>query len=247
MLPGDPVGEHEARPDSPPPTVRAKICGLTRGEDVRHAAEQGADFLGFVLSAGFGRSVPPETAGRLLRGVTTPRVAVVVDEPADAVARAATLIDASVIQLHGSESPSEIETLRRLGPWQIWMGVRARSSRDVLQACETYGSLVDGMLVDGWKEGVVGGGGVRVAANPEEVRAAVRATFGPGGAHPRFVLAGGLTPENVAEAVARFGPDVVDVSSGVEAAPGRKDPRKVEAFIRRARAASAPEPSDFID
>ena len=78
---------------------------------MRHAAEHGADYLGFVLTDGFRRSVAPETAGRLSRGLGTPRVAVMVDETADDMARAASVLEAAVVQLHGSESPSEVEAI----------------------------------------------------------------------------------------------------------------------------------------
>jgi phosphoribosylanthranilate isomerase len=227
----DPEGQEGREEVRPPP--RVKICGLTHVEDVHHAAGAGADYLGFILTPGFGRSVPPEVAGRLVDAVATARVAVVVDEPPSAVARAAEAIEASVIQLHGSEGPDEVEVLRRAGPWQMWKAVRARSIEDVLRVVATYGDLVDGVLVEGWKRGVAGGGGVRLSVPAEQVRAAVRSpdrlTQGT------FVLAGGLTADNVADAVARFAPDVVDVSSGVEHRPGRKDPDQVEAFLRAAR------------
>jgi phosphoribosylanthranilate isomerase len=207
-----------------------KICGLVRNADARVADEVGADYLGVVLSAGFGRSVAPERAASVLEGTSAARVAVLVDE---APARAATLargIDAAVLQLHGSERPEEVVELRERGEWGLWKAVRAATADDVRRAVDRFGAIVDGLLVEGKRDGVVGGGGVRLALDPAAVRDAVPSALA-------FVLAGGLTPEGVEDAVARFRPDVVDVSSGVERAVGEKDPARVAAFVRSAKRA----------
>jgi len=208
--------------------VSVKICGLTRNADARDADESGADYLGIVLSAGFGRSVPTPEAAAVLRGTTARRVAVVVDEPVETIATLARTITASVIQLHGEESVELVKELRSLGDWTIWKAVRAASMDEVARAVEIYHGVVDGLLVEGWKEGVVGGAGVKVELDPASVRSAIPADLD-------FILAGGLGPGAVADAVARFLPDVVDVSSGVERAEGLKDPKLVTTFIRSAR------------
>jgi phosphoribosylanthranilate isomerase len=208
--------------------VSVKICGLTRNADARDADESGADYLGIVLSEGFGRSVPASEAASVLRGTTARRVAVVVDEPAEAIAVLARAITASVIQLHGEESVELVEELRSMGDWTIWKAVRVDSMDDLVRAVAVYRDVVDGLLVEGWKEGVVGGAGVTVELDPASVRSAI-----PG--HLEFILAGGLAPGTVGEAVARFVPDVVDVSSGVERAEGLKDPTLVTTFIQSAR------------
>lgn len=210
---------------SPP---RVKICGLTHNDDARFAERVGADLLGFVLSRGFGRSVPEESAEDVVRGTTVERVAVLVDEPVERATTLARSIDAAVIQLHGSESPETVERLRSVGEWRVWKAVRARSLEDVERAVLDYGPLVDGLLLEGWKPGVTGGGGARLELRPEDVRREMS-----GG--PVLVLAGGLDPDNVADAVAGFGPDVVDVSSGVETTPGRKDPERVRRFVAVAK------------
>lgn len=215
-------------PADAPLALRVKICGLTNNEDARLAERLGADLLGFVLSGGFGRSVPEESAPDVTRGTTLDRVAVLVDEPVERAARLARSIDAAVIQLHGSESPETVGELRNVGDWRVWKAVRARSLEDVARAVLDYGPLVDGILLEGWKPGVIGGGGARLELRPEDVRREMA-----GG--PELVLAGGLTPDNVAEAVAGFGPDVVDVSSGVETTPGRKDPERMRRFVAAAR------------
>ncbi len=215
---------------------RVKICGLTNADDARAAVAAGADYVGVVVTPGFGRSVEPEQAAEVLADVALPRVAVVVDQPPETVAAAAETIRAAVIQLHGAEDAESVRELRGLGPWRVWKAVRARSVDDVAAVVATLGDHVDGILVEGWKEGVVGGGGVRLHAGARAVRDAVPS-------HRTFVLAGGLTPENVADAVARFRPDVVDVSSGVERAERVKDADRIRAFVRAVRALD-PDPSE---
>ena len=212
---------------------RVKICGLMRNEDARAAEALGADFLGVVLTDGFARSVPRDRAADVLAGTTSRRVAVLVDEPPASAARLAAVVDAAVVQLHGSESPTDVAALRELGGWSVWKAVRAATLDDVREAVARYAEVVEGLLVEGWREGVVGGGGARLRLEPEEVRAAVPERL-------VFVLAGGLRPETVGAAVARFRPEVVDVSSGVERAVGAKDPRRIESFIRSAKQTVTP-------
>lgn len=211
-------------PADAPSQPRVKICGLTHNDDARLAERVGADLLGFVLSRGFGRSVPEDDASSVAFGTGVERVAVLVDEPVDRAARLARSIEAAVIQLHGSESPETVERLRSAGEWRVWKAVRVRSLGDVARAVLDYGPLVDGLLLEGWKPGVTGGGGARLELRPDEVRREMAAG-------PALVLAGGLTPDNVADAVAQFGPDIVDVSSGVETTPGRKNPELVRRFV----------------
>ena len=211
--------------------VRVKICGLTRREDARAADVAGADYLGVVLSAGFGRGVEPSAARALVEGTSALKVAVVVDETAEVVAAAARALGADVIQLHGSESPAVLEELRARGGWKLWKAVRAKSLEDVERAVEAYGRWADGILVEGWKEGSPGGAGERLALDPALVRSLVPHSVD-------LVLAGGLGPESVAAAVRSFRPDVVDVSSGVESALGVKDHSRVRAFVGSARAAA---------
>lgn len=205
-----------------------KICGLTRNVDARLAEGLGADFLGVVLSSGFARSVPPAAAAAVVESTTANRVAVLVDEHPPDAARLGASIGASVLQLHGSEDESAVRALRDLGEWTLWKAVRARSLDDIHRTVDRVGAAVEGLLIEGWKQGVVGGGGARLTLEPAAVRDAI----------PRgltFVLAGGLTPDLVAAAVEGFDPGVVDVSSGVEASAGRKDRRLMESFIRSVR------------
>lgn len=204
--------------------LRVKICGVTRREDALAVEAAGADYLGMILSAGFSRSVDLAAAPAIVDGVTTMTVAVLVGEEAEAAEAAARAIGAGVIQLHGEEDPSVLADLHTRGAWKLWKAVRARSGEDVARTVEMYADVADGILVEGWRDGIVGGGGARVSLDPAEVRALVPEQLD-------FVLAGGLTPDSVADAVAAFEPDVVDVSSGVERAVGEKDVDLVSRFV----------------
>jgi phosphoribosylanthranilate isomerase len=215
------------------PTTRVKICGLRRREDVLVADAAGADYLGVVLSAGFLRSVDPAAAAELVEDTRAARVAVLVDESARGAADRAEAVAAAVLQLHGAEPVELVRELAAVGRWTLWKSVRVRGPGDVTRAVDAYGPWVDGLLLEGWRDGVVGGGGALL--DPAVV----------GGGRPWFpagldlILAGGLGPDSVSAAVARFSPDVVDVSSGVEEAPGTKSPDLVRLFIQRARAATS--------
>jgi len=209
--------------------VRVKICGLTRREDALAADAAGADFVGVVMSAGFGRSVPPDRARSIVKDLFAVPAAVLVDESAEDAAALGERLGAGVLQLHGDEPPEVLERLAGLGPWKLWKCVRVRGAGDVSTALERYGELVEGILLEGRRDGVIGGGGVRLDLDAiREVRPRIPARL-------EVVLAGGLTPDNVADAVARFSPDVVDVSSGVERGPGVKDPDLIRRFIEEAR------------
>ncbi len=209
-------------------TPLVKICGLRRREDVVMADEHGADYLGIVLTSGFSRSVDLLAARALVDGVRARPVAVLVDESADEAERKAEALGAQVIQLHGREPPEVLESLARRGPWSLWKGVRVQTVDDVVSALDEYRGLADGLLLEGWKAGVVGGGGVRLELDPERVHEHLADA-------QHLILAGGLSPATVGVAATRFRPDVVDVSSGVESTVGEKDPELVRAFISAAR------------
>jgi phosphoribosylanthranilate isomerase len=134
-----------------------------------------------------------------------------------------------VIQLHGSEPPEAVAELARRGAWRLWKSIRARGPDDVREAAERFGPWVQGILVEGFREGVVGGGGARLdPAGFPHLRGLVPGPL-------LLVVAGGLSADTVAAAVDHFAPDVVDVSSGVEIEPGRKDPALIARFIQEAR------------
>jgi phosphoribosylanthranilate isomerase len=210
-----------------------KVCGLMQREDARHAANAGADYLGAILSAGFSRSVAAATARGFTGPEGPPLVAVLVNESVAAAASTADASGASVIQLHGDETPGMVDDLRGSGEWKVWKAVRPRSVDELRRAMERYAEHVDALLLDGWHPTARGGSGTRVSWDLVE---AVREELPEGVV---LVLAGGLTPENVGEAVRRLRPDIVDVVSGVEAQVGRKDPGRVERFIQATRGAAA--------
>lgn len=206
-----------------------KICGLGRREDVDAAVAAGADFLGFVF-ADSPRRVSPGRASELADGVRARRVGVFVDaDPADVI-RTAEAVPLDVVQLHGSESPETCGSLRGPG-LRVWKALRPQSADELAGMAVRYGGSVDGLLVEGHSEEAAGGTGT---AFPHEWWGRAGLGEADGGDGPVLILAGGLTPENVAEALARISPQVVDVSSGVEREPGVKDPERIRAFVRAA-------------
>ena len=206
-----------------------KICGITTPEDALVAQELGANYLGMILSQGFSRSILPDEAVDIGLVAETPLVAVLVDESLDEAQRIAELSGASVVQLHGEENVEYVEELRRRGMWAIWKAVRVRDPEDVTRAVEGLGTSVDGLLLDGWHPDRPGGSGVSfswegVRVMRDQIPSALK-----------VIVAGGLTPGNVADAVRVLRPDVVDVVSGVELNIRRKDPERIGAFVRNAR------------
>jgi phosphoribosylanthranilate isomerase len=209
--------------------MKAKICGLTRPEDVAHAADLGADYLGFILVPGTPRYRTPSeirALGASARGVS--RVGVFPAGPVSSIVTDASGAALDVIQLHGSFSPDAVEALRSAGSWELWKVLRVRGDEDLLDAVAPWVGAVDLVLLDTWHPVHLGGSGVRFSWDGLE---AARAHWPDS---LRLGIAGGLSPESVGEARARLWPDLVDVSSGVEAAPGQKDPRLVAEFLARA-------------
>jgi phosphoribosylanthranilate isomerase len=205
-----------------PARLLVKICGITREEDAVAAADAGADAVGFVMWPGSPRAVTPAAARRL--GAALPpfvlRVGVFVDASREALLRAADEAGLDLLQLHGAEPPEACADLPRRALKAVRVGP-GFMPEDALR----YEGRVAGLLLDG------GAGAGRAfdwsLAKPVRARA-------------RFVmLAGGLTPENLGAAVATLWPDGVDVSSGVESAPGVKDPARIRAFVAAARRAEA--------
>jgi phosphoribosylanthranilate isomerase len=206
------------------PLAGVKICGLTRVEDVRAAERAGATHAGVVFAPGR-RTVTAATAARVLDRTSLIRVGVFVDEEPDALLQIAGESRLDVLQLHGDESVRYIERIRQAWDGAVWKAIRPRGAGDLLTAVEQYSSAVDGLLLDGWSPDERGGTGARF---PWDEIARVRDSV-PAGVS--FVAAGGLTPQNVAAALRTLRPDLVDVSSGVESAPGRKDASAIERFV----------------
>ena len=202
-------------------SLLVKICGVTTAKDAAMVAELGADAIGVNFWPGSKRYVDPAEAGPILAAVPAGvlKVGVFVDEPEEELAFRIDVLGLDRVQLHGDERPGDY---RHLDPARL---IRAVRVRDVTSFAAASGWKPSLWLYDAFVEGF-GGGGVP-APWPLIAQHARRP----------FLLAGGLTPENVAEAVRATRPDGVDVASGVERAPGVKDPAKVAAFIAAARAA----------
>lgn len=203
-----------------PNMVKVKICGITNVDDALHAAACGADALGFVFYEKSPRCLLPEAARQIIAClppfVTT--VGLFVNEAPERIRQVADFCGLDVIQLHGDEGPEQ----SHLPPYRVIKALRVKDETS-LARLEEY--RVSAILLDAWVPGVYGGTGEKF---DWDLAAAV--------ARQRpVVLAGGLMPENVAEAVRTVRPYGVDVSSGVEAAPGKKDPDKVCEFIRQAK------------
>lgn len=214
-----------------PPEV--KICGLTRRADAEAAVEAGAAYLGVVLAPGGRRTVTPRAAGVMLDALAATRVGVFVDAERDALLRAGERAGLRVLQLHGDEPPELAAALREAG-YGVWKAVRVRGAADVAAAAERYAGTVDALLLDGYSPAAHGGTGTRFPW--AEVGARLDA-LPPGTA---LVAAGGLDAGNVGEAARLLRPSAVDVSSGVETAPGIKDPAAIRDFAAAVRALAAP-------
>jgi phosphoribosylanthranilate isomerase len=214
--------------------TRVKICGIARPEWAEAAAEAGADAIGLVLASS-PRRVTVAEAARIVR-VLPPWVApvgVFVDETAEAILATAAEVGLAAAQLHGDEPP---ETVARLGRLKAIKVFRIASEADLESArrwkleSERLGNPPAAYMVDARVAGGPRGGSGHTADWGLAARM-VSEGFRP------LVLAGGLGPENVAEAIAAVRPWAVDGSSGLESAPGRKDPERIRAFVEAVRKA----------
>ena len=204
--------------------TRIKLCGLTRLKDIEAANALMPDYIGFVFAEKSRRFVPPEIAA-MLRERLTPGImaaGVFVDAPREQVAELLNRDTIQIAQLHGHEDEAYIRALRGLTDRTIWKAFKITAPTD-LKAADVSGA--DLVLLDN------GPGGTGEAFDWALLR-----EF-----HARpYMLAGGLNPENAAEAIAALRPFGLDVSSGIET-EGRKDPGKMEKFVRAVREADSQE------
>jgi phosphoribosylanthranilate isomerase len=202
--------------------VRVKICGITRPEDLQAACEAGADALGFVFYAKSPRHLQIDVAARLVARVPpfVQAVGLFVDADPAYVESVLSAVPLDLLQFHGDETAAECARYGR--PWV--KAVRVHADTNLLKCAADFDGA-RGLLLDAFVPGVPGGTGERFDWDliPDSLPMPV-------------VLSGGLTPENVAEAVQRVRPWAVDVSSGVEVAKGIKDAQKIAQFIARAKA-----------
>jgi phosphoribosylanthranilate isomerase len=202
-------------------SVKVKICGVCRVDDARAAADAGADWLGLNFHPPSPRFVDVARAAAIADAVPgLPLVGVFVDRPRAEVEALAARLGLAALQFHGDESPEYCTGWDR----PVLKALRARPGEDLPALAARY--RTDYLLLDAWVAGVPGGTGV--AIDPAAAR---------GLPADRLFVAGGLVPERVADVVRALRPFAVDVASGVEREPGIKDHGKIEAFIRRAKAA----------
>jgi len=207
--------------------LRVKICGITSAEDGLAASAAGADAIGLVFWPRSPRALDLGRA-REIAAALPPlvlRVGVFVDAPAAEIARTADAVGLDLVQLHGDEPPDALAALPRRALKALRVGDGFRPEQAL-----AYEGRAAGLLLDTRHGSAPGGSGRSFDwSHARALRERVRF----------LVLAGGLTPENVAEAIAAVRPDAVDVSTGVESSPGRKDPVRVAAFVAAARGALA--------
>lgn len=219
-------------------STRLKICGLTNLADAQLAVEAGADFLGFILYPKSPRYVPPATVRRIIQELSAGRdaalpktVGVFVDTQVEEIQVILDQTGLDLAQLHGDEPETALAALQGRG-YKVVRPADAAAAQAALCFVNHPADHAPQLLVDTYHPTLYGGSGqtgdwsLAEALMPDV---------------PRLMLAGGLTPNNVGQAVTAVRPWAVDVASGVEAAPGRKDPAKLRDFaaaVRASRAAS---------
>jgi len=208
--------------------VKIKICGITNLDDARLGVEAGADMLGFNFYRPSPRFIEPDEARKIIDSVGRDgeviAVGIFVDEPLESVIETVRISGVDAVQLHGDESVAYCAELKS-----------ALNGITIIKALRVSGSFqpetatsypVDAIMLDAFHDSLRGGTGKvidwKIALRTRELV-------------PQFFLSGGLSPENVAEAVEQVQPYAVDACSRLELSPGRKDPSRVKAFVRAAR------------
>jgi phosphoribosylanthranilate isomerase len=214
-------------------TIKVKVCGLTRVSDALACAEAGADWIGLNFHPASPRRVDLARAAEIVAALPAPveAVGLFVDRPPAEVADIAGRLGLRIVQLHGDEPPEDLVLLRHITTIRAFrLGDLAAVGRmsSYLDRCRALGRLPDAVLIDAYVPGQAGGTGHTIAADLLDALPPL----------PRLILAGGLTPENVAARIGRVRPWMVDVAGGVESAPGCKDHARVAAFVRSVRSHS---------
>ena len=204
--------------------TRIKVCGITNLEDAHAAADLGADALGFIFVPGTPRYIEPQVAERIISDlppfITT--VGVFADAPLETLSQTVQACGLNAVQLHGSETP---EYCTDVGARHAVSLIKAFRVKDRHSLAPIPKYKVSAYLLDTYVKGKKGGTGETF--NWDLAREAK--------IYGRIIVAGGLTPENVTQAVRHVRPYAVDVSSGVESSPGKKDHAKVRAFVENVR------------
>lgn len=206
--------------------TRIKVCGITRPEDARDAIEFGADCLGFIFAPQSPRKIDPEVAREIIKNIPpfVDAAGVFMDEEAAVVEEIVQYCGLTLAQLHGSESPGYCRDF----PGRVIKAFRIGSFSEDSQLTP-YAGTVQGFLLDTYNQSIVGGTG-------EVFDWQLVDKLNPPGP---IILAGGLNPENVEEAICTVRPFAVDVNSGIEIEPGIKDTQKLKQFIAEVRKTDA--------
>jgi phosphoribosylanthranilate isomerase len=203
--------------------TRVKICGITSREDLEIVVEAGVDAVGFIVDVPVDteREIDPKLAVELARA-TPPFVATVLvtmpDSP-EATVELASRVQPDIVQIHGETTPGDLAYLSANVHGDVIKAVSPETASE-------YETVADALLIDSLDE--TGAGGTGTTHDWDRTGGLVERLAAP------VVLAGGLTPDNVVEAIETVRPFAVDVASGVEGDPGRKDPESVSSFIERA-------------
>ncbi|MBI5102700.1 MAG: phosphoribosylanthranilate isomerase [Nitrospirae bacterium] len=205
--------------------VKVKICGITNTDDAMAAVEAGADALGFIFVKESPRYIDPREAGNIIRRLPTfvKTAGVFVNEPVDVIDEIVTLAGIDLVQLHGEESP---ELCRRIHRGAIKV-IRVKSLES-LGSVLSYKDHISALLLDTYSDHMHGGTG---QVFNWDIAVEAKKYF------HTIILSGGLTPDNISDAIKYVGPYAVDVSGGVESAKGKKDHAKLRLFIERAKSA----------
>jgi phosphoribosylanthranilate isomerase len=210
--------------------VEVKVCGLTRAVDAEFADAAGAAYLGVIFAGGPRQRLPAE-ARAILAGRRARKVGVFATQAPSEIADISSATGLDVIQLHADGDPERVAAVRAATGLEIWAVVRTADGA-LPAGTEELAAAADALLVDALVKGALGGSGTAI---PWGILGESLDAMEVG---HRIVLAGGLTPDNVAEAISYVSPMIVDVSSGVESAPGVKDHARIRAFVAAVRATS---------
>ena len=209
-------------------SVQVKICGLSEPDTLRAAVRAGADWIGFVFFEKSPRNITLAAAESLLMGMGMAEPVALLVDPDDALVDDVTALGIRILQLHGQEAPDRVAEIKTRTGGEVWKAVGVSEPAD-LERAERYVGSADRLLLDAKpKQGADVPGGAGEVFDWSLLR---------DWAVPMpWILAGGLSPENVGEAIKTTGAKAVDVSSGVERARGLKDAQRIEAFIKAAKA-----------
>jgi phosphoribosylanthranilate isomerase len=210
--------------------IRVKICGVTSVDDIRAAADAGADAVGLNFHAPSPRFIDPHAATPLIRGLPPflTAVGVFVEQPVRQMCALAYQLGLRSVQWVGREPPTEdTYPFGLITAFRVQQGADLEAIRAYVETMRKAGRAPAAVLIDAHVAGQYGGTG---QAAPWELLKDFDAGV-------PLILAGGLTPENVADAIRIVRPYGVDVASGVESSPGRKDPKRVHQFVAAARGA----------